>query len=1294
MRVSTQDLKSTIVQSLEAFEKGSLRANATQLFNTLGYMSEKTIELSPNTPDNFLNEIDPHNRLRRDKALLSQWQSADIIFQITGEEIKTSGSSQASFRFDPHAKIDNKIIKSYLFLALELKIGHYTRTDLATITREINKLFLMPVLILFKCGETLTLSVINRRLHKRDASRDVLEKVTLIKDIRFDNPHRAHIEILFELSFDNLYEHYRFSNFVALHHAWQKTLDSSELNKRFFHEVANWYFWAIQNVAFPKDAGTDVQVRNATSVIRLITRLIFVWFIKEKGLVPNDLFDKAQLDLLLRFEDPNQSTYYKAILQNLFFATLNQEMNIPVKPDNRKFRHQAKEKGGRDQHYMIHNVYRYERYFRNTVEAIQLFSTIPFMNGGLFECLDRPEKDNPKEILRIDGFSDRVDNELVVPDFLFFSQEQDVDLNENYGTKNKRYRVRGLLDIFQSYKFTINENTPIEEEIALDPELLGKVFENLLAAYNPETGATARKQTGSFYTPREIVNYMVDESLTAYLTSALIRRHESQTTFASTMPPSQSDILGRTPPQQTRIVPESVKLTDKHKKTIEENVRQLFAYTEETPPFDNKEILWLIEAIDNVKILDPACGSGAFPMGILHKLVFILGKLDPGNMLWKARQIDKANEIPDSTIREKAIEDIEQAFERNELDYGRKLYLIENCIYGVDIQPIAVQIAKLRFFISLVVDQKIDNGLENRGIIPLPNLETRFVAANTLIGVEGPKQKKLPNLEIRAGIEKKQRELAEVRRNHFVARTLKTKTKWRERDAQLRAEISDLLKKEDFPPETTMKLAYWDPYNQNASADFFDPEWMFNISSGFDVVIGNPPYVRQEKIKELKPALKGLYECYTSMADLYVYFYERGFQALKPDGILTYISSNKFFRAGYGKNLRKFLSDRAYLYQLIDFGDAPVFTSIAYPSIIILRKANGTYGTPGDTQKDVRALNWEPGPAIEEFPAVFEANSFRISQKELSEDGWRLESPGVLRLLDKLKKAGKPLGEYVNGRFYYGIKTGLNEAFVVDRIVRDRLIAEDGASAELLKPFLRGRDVKRWRIDFADQYVIKIESSNNEQHPWSGKSTEQAEKIFAKTYPAIHRWFQTFRERLIKRDDQGDYFWELRSCKYWGEFDQPKIVYPNICKQNEFAWDEEGYLTNQKAFIIPGTNKFLLGVLNSAIVMWLFTKLLAKLQNAFYEPSAIFMKDFPVPLSESGLKHKVVNIVDQILNSNQSNSTAFILPLEAEIDARVAHLYGLTEEEYSLILNELKPPDPFRVAALNFYRDIARGVLR
>ena len=231
-------------------------------------------------------------------------------------------------------------------------------------------------------------------------------------------------------------------------------------------------------------------------------------------------------------------------------------------------------------------------------------------------------------------------------------------------------------------------------------------------------------------------------------------------------------------------------------------------------------------------------------MGILHKLVFILGRLDPGNARWKERQIAKAREIPDATVRDKVIADIEQSFTSNELDYGRKLYLIENCIYGVDIQPIAVQIAKLRFFISLVVDQRVNPNAENRGILALPNLETRFVAANTLIGIARPRQPALRHEEVNT----LERKLAQVRAAHFTAKTPATKRKYRERDAALRAEIAEILKTDGWDDQTARMLAGWDPYDQNASAPFFDAEWMFGIRDGFDIVIGNPPFVRQEEI--------------------------------------------------------------------------------------------------------------------------------------------------------------------------------------------------------------------------------------------------------------------------------------------------------------------------------------------------------------------------------------------------------------------------------------------------------------
>ena len=418
----------------------------------------------------------------------------------------------------------------------------------------------MPVFILFKNGEYLTLSVINRRLHKRDASKDVLEKVTLIKDIRFAAPHRAHIEILYDLSFDILYDRYRFTSFVGLHEAWRNTLDSEKLNKRFYRELATWYFWALREVTFPSQNKIPENTRNPINVIRLITRIIFVWFVKEKGLIPESIFNRQKAAQLLKDFSPDSSSYYKAVLQNLFFATLSTKMG------DRKFRDERRFQGKND-HYGVHNVYRYKVMFNQPDDIIKLFEDTPFLNGGLFECLDRL---TVKPEIRVDGFSDRLDNELNVPNYLFFSKEQPIDLNEDFGTKGKKHTVRGLIDLLQSYKFTITENTPIEEEIALDPELLGRVFENLLANYNPETRTTARKLTGSFYTPREIVNYMVDESLIAYLESTLVENYENQIEFKAKAPQSQQKIFGAQEAVQIKLKPSAKKIPAKKRKQINE----------------------------------------------------------------------------------------------------------------------------------------------------------------------------------------------------------------------------------------------------------------------------------------------------------------------------------------------------------------------------------------------------------------------------------------------------------------------------------------------------------------------------------------------------------------------------------------------------------------------------------------------------------------------------------------------------------------------------------------------------
>jgi len=661
------------------------------------------------------------------------------------------------------------------------------------------------------------------------------------------------------------------------------------VTKEFFKELSNWYFWAIQNVQFPRGAEIEKNGQNI-AVIRLITRLIFIWFMKQKELVPNYLFNKSKIEEILVDLSNNKSTYYKAILQNLFFATLN----TPIK--KRRFR-EKKNHEGINRDYAKHEFYRYEEYFRDPSQILQLFKGIPFLNGGLFECLDKK-----REKIIIDGFSRVLENQPIVPNFLFFSDEQLVDLNKEYGTKNKIYRVEGLINILQRYNFTIDENTPVDIEVALDPELLGRVFENLLASYNPETTTTARKSTGSYYTPRPIVHYMVDESLKAYFRTKL-----------------------------SKI------------RNINEKIKELFFYDTDTHSFNKKETKELIKAIDEIKIIDPAVGSGAFPMGVLQRLVYILSKLDSNNRIWRDFQqkrilekIERAYDIKDEKERKKELKELDDTFNCNTSDYGRKLYLIKNCIFGVDIQPIAIQITKLRFFISLLVDIEIDKNKKNYAVDPLPNLETKFVAANSLINLDIGHQVSLFKTSEVSELEK---ELKGVRSKYFNASIKTEKEKLRKRDKNIREKIakSSLSK---FLPEATQKIANWDPYNSNVLADWFDPEWMFGVSDGFDIVIANPPYlhIRTKSFDRKKlPMLQKNFKLAIGQFDFFVLFTELSSKLLKRNGVYAFIIPKRVLSNQNYKPIRKFYIEHLPIISYLDAKMPFEFTAVE-ANVLIAQK--------------------------------------------------------------------------------------------------------------------------------------------------------------------------------------------------------------------------------------------------------------------------------------------------------------------------------------------------------------------
>ena len=1126
-------LKQQIESAINDFKNPDLFKTGINLFKTLGYNTQRQSRLDNHTFEGFYNDfIDGNDNIPdvekfKQKALTSDWQNIEMLFQLTESEMSSQGTL-----FDTD-KVDNTIIEAYLFFAIELKEIAYSRTKLSDITRYINRVFPMPVMVLFKYGKQLTLSVIKRRLHKRDESRDVLKKVTLIKDIKIKDPHRAHIEILFDLSLEELRKKYAVTNFVELHNAWQKTLDSSELNKKFYKELSNWYFWALRQVEFPEDAEKNKEIRNSTSVIRLITRLIFVWFLKEKKLVPEILFNKKALDAYLKYDDINNSTYYKAILQNFFFATLNTKMKKDD-PQSRKFVNRQ---------YGVQVFYRYERFFKDKTKALKLFEAIPFLNGGLFENLDKNIGKNNE--IRIDCFSNRPvhGKKLKVPDCLFWGDEVVIDLSKAFGSKKrKKEKVRGLIHILNSYKFTIDENTPIEEEIALDPELLGKVFENLLANYNPETQTTARKQTGSFYTPREIVNYMVDESLIVYLEGKLIELYEKESGFIQKTPPSQKNMFGKQKPVQTKITPSKSKISAKVKKEINNKLLHLLSYSTEDHLFSKKEVKTIITALDISKILDPACGSGAFPMGILHKMVYILLKLDPQNEQWKQRQIEKQNrqinedisyakKINDEKAKRKALDELEErlaaindAFDNNELDYGRKLYLIENCIFGVDIQPIAVQIAKLRFFISLIVDQKVNENKENLGILPLPNLETKFVAANTLIGIDKKGQLAL-NFQ-NPEIDKKEKELAKVRERHFSARTPRTKEKRRVEDESLRNEIAVLLEKDGFASDVTKKLANWNPYDQNTSADFFDTEWMFGLKSGFDVVIGNPPYFSLNTInKEFVVSLANRYKSiHTGYNDIVYYFIYISIELLNPNGFCIFITSNYYLGNNYAKKLREYL--KKHVIKIVNFKDHQVFSEASIHTCI-------TCSSKKLAIEKILFFESTDDLHIDSSKIETSLQAFEIDRNELKHD-WIIADENKLILINKLNDGCYKLGDI--SIIEKGSTSGKNEVFTVSyRFAKVNLFEK-----EILKKNIKNADISRYSIQDRGNYLI-----------YTDKNT------IIEDYPNIYSYLSTHKPVLSSRNEvkKGLYPWyQLERPRKKYIFDtSEKIVVPYRSETNKFG---------------------------------------------------------------------------------------------------------------------------------------------
>ena len=1218
------------------------------------------------------------------KALSEVVDKVEATYYIGNiDEDTLSGTGEAKSIEDVESATSEGKYESMMIFAVDLAVGKtLTRSQCATLTRGFNRIAAaQPVILFVRDGDKLTLSTCERMEYSQEWRRgagEKLGKVSMLKGIDCNTPHRGHIDILKSLgdkrypSFDELYKH------------WLEVFSAKPLTKGFYDDLFKWYQWAVDpetKVTFPGDVSTQDDDREDidTRVIRLITRLMFVWFIKQKGLVPDRIFDVNHLSSILKDFDPQSTTdtnYYQAILQNLFFGTLNRA--IIEDGERREFAKAAKSD--------VKNLYRYEELFSiSEDEVIELFSTVPFLNCGLFDCQDKSKTlDGVEKRFYNDGFSRNEQRwkdgtykyRATVPNVLFFHPE------------------KGIVSIFNRYVFTIEENTPQDVQVALDPELLGKVFENLLGAYNPETKETARNQSGSFYTPREIVQYMVNESLVAHL-----------------------------------------------KRTVDENLedkfRQLLDFTTQEVELSDEQKHQIVHALFTCKILDPACGSGAFPMGMLQQMVHVLRQVDPDNNQWREVLLDMASEdsrrafgIADEEERNKKLDEIRDTFNNalNSSDYTRKLYIIESCIYGVDIQPIAMLITRLRFFITLICEQneiRRDKPEENFGIKTLPNLESKFVAANSLISADIHKYNNDWTQDSELAIMKD--ELMAIRRRHFYTRKRSEKIRLLKADEKKRGQIHEYINKlvgepnekriaelkntikdkeaelleyqgerwvEEHvqtdlfsPPQTVrydankrmrdningtianchndierekqksipsgfeaavLQVTDWNPYDQNSVSPFLDIEWMFGVRDGFDIVIGNPPY---RQIKWYSTIEKNAFRnanlsTFDNKSDIYCLFYERGVNLLKRNAILTFITSNKWLYSNYGALTRQWLLDNSNPSYIIDLGP-DVFDKVSVDTNILITNKAEYVSTKYALLKD--RLN-----ELDFFECHLDANSI-----------WNIENARFQSLkykIDMIKSRLTDFGVELN----YGILTGANTAFIINKQKSEELIIKDDKNANLIKPIYRGKDIERYCAIFRDVYLLCFHN---------GIRAKGISPVKIQDYPTLKDYFDSFGKEFFNRGEQGYSVYNLRNCAYLDKFKYPKILYADIVQdEGRFYLDEEGYYTNDTAFMISGGTHlhFLLGILNSTAFTFFYKNFYcgSKLGKKGLRYKRDFLLKVPIPIPTNNQEEVIKDYVGIIQMKKKNNPQSDTSVEEREIDNIVFDLYGLTEEERNEILRE------------------------
>jgi len=788
-------------------------------------------------------------------------------------------------------------------------------------------------------------------------------------------------------------------------------------------------------------------------------------------------------------------------------------------------------------------------YYRNKFEVL-IFDTLnkeisdrqnkdkitPYLNGGLFD------------ISETDFYNNK---ELTFPPSFF---------NQLYETLNK-------------YNFTVDESSPNFQQVAIDPEMLGSIFESLLTEQIDENSGKSKKdESGAVYTPREIVSYMCEEAIIEYLKEKI---------------PYKQD--------RDRRLEELVRLPETIFRDQDQNKRR------DWKPY-NEQILKVLKG-DNknppIRILDPAVGSGAFPIGMLNILVKIYSRLD-------------------------------SKYEKNISQLKREILF--NSLYGVDIEQIAIEICRLRAWLSIIVDITDKDQIE-----PLPNLDFKFTCANTLVSLKDNKQSTLYE-----DINLKEK-LISIRDEYF-------NTTKKNRKIKLQKDYEQLTNTEDlFDSDNTRLLKSYRPFDIGASSLFYDPEIHHGVKI-FDIVIGNPPYIRQEEIKEFKEYLKKNFEIFHSKADLLTYFVEQGFNFLKKKGILNFIISNKFNRNDYGKVMRKFLTEKTQILSFIDFESIQIFKTVTVDTAILNIKKD--IPNKESTFKYFN-INFFSGKKKSIDFILNNKNHQNYPVKNLSESSWSFESNSTLRIKNKFSSDGILLKDW-SIKIYRGIVTGLDKIFIIDGKQKDFLISQDPSSIKLLKPLIRGKDISRYKINYKDLWVITTFPSLN---------------LEIENFPAIKKYLEGFKKKLqqtgepgSRKKTYGKWFEIQDSISYWNEFEKPKIIYPNMTKYLPFYLDENNYYINPKCFMLTGqTIYYLTCLFNSKLFYFCFKDNFPILLGGTRELHKVFFEKISVKkVSEKqDIFFKDILIKIQMLASKDKP----FKELETKIDLFLYKFYELSFEE-------------------------------